>query len=126
MKRKKRKKKKKKKRRQSTKSPPPLINPFYDCDSDSNNDSRIECYCKPEPSSHYEHFDPFSCEDINIFDSTQQLESDKDQQDSNKDQSFSDYDTQSSMLKLQEKDREDSSSEDENSQQNKRRGKKRK
>ena len=60
-------------------------------------------------------FDLFSPEDISIFDSTKQPESDEDQQGLNEDQSDSDDDTKSSMLGLQERSREDSSSEDENS-----------
>ena len=80
VKRKKRKKKKKKKRRKSTDSPPPLISCIEnDSDSDSNDDSIIQCYHEPEPSTLYEHFDPFSPEDICFFNSTQQPELDEDQ-----------------------------------------------
>ena len=121
------KKKNKKKKKKSRKSSlPPLVNFFDHCDSDSNDDSRIECYREPEPRTHYEHFDPFNREDMNMFDSTKQPESDKDQQDSNEDHSSSDDVSKSSMPGLQERSRDDSSSEDENSQQNKRKGKKKK
>ena len=89
MKQKESKKKKKKKRGQSTDSPPPLVNFFNDRDSDSNDDSRIECYQEPKPCAHYEHFDPFSRKDMNTFNSTQQPESDEDQQNLNEDQSIS-------------------------------------
>ena len=73
-------------------------------------------YREPEPRCQYEHFDPFSHDDMNLFDSTQQPESDE--EDSNQVQPSTDDVSTSSMQGLQGRGREDSSSEDENSQQN--------
>ena len=106
-------KKKKKKSRKS--SPPPLLNFFVDSDSDSDDDSRAVSYREPEPRCQYEHLDLFSRDDMNLLDSTQQPESDEEELDQIK-PSNDDVST-SLMPGLQERNREDSSSEDENSQQ---------